>query len=436
MKSWGLARRLAAVVMLTPIVCFAWQTTVIALDGAIFTTNTGGTTNENVYNKAQDVYLNGGPRQPGSAGLPNGEYYCQVTTPSGVLLGSSVWLPDPTPILVVNGGFQTNYQLIDIVRKQSNHSKAGFDDSPNMEYKVWVSADSSFSNKLSKTDNFKVRQGPPLPAQTEICAFKYYDFNQNQVWDEGEQAIPGWKFELRIGTTVVSTLFTDVDGKVQWLRNQDNTEYMVFEIMPEGDIYGAGEWCNTTPMCQTVIANGPTKVVYFGNVFMVLEPRYGYGVSKGGWHNQNGKAVLAACGDWWTDLNTLSLVWPNKTPFQITPVNGQLNNDIAHAQLAAWIVGVGALGEEKYILSTQYATLWLNVHCGPMSTLAGGLYIISYQYNGNVEGEFEEAEELLGDGDATDQDLLDLADLFDGVNKNDRPIYEEVPDDTPPDVMY
>jgi hypothetical protein len=71
-----------------------------------------------------------------------------------------------------------------------------------------------------------------------------------------------------------------------------------------------------------------------------------------------------------------------------------------------------------------------------MSTLAGGLYIISYQYNGNVEGEFEEAEELLGDGDATDQDLLDLADLFDGVNKNDRPIYEEVPDDTPPDVMY
>jgi hypothetical protein len=135
-------------------------------------------------------------------------------------------------------------------------------------------------------------------------------------------------------------------------------------------------------------------------------------------------------------LNQLGLVWPSGQPFQIQPVNGIIDNDIAHAQLAAWIVGVGALGEEKYILSTQFAALWLNVHCGPMSTLTGGLYIISYYYNGNVEGEFEEATDLLEDGQADEEELLDLAIIFDGINTNDRPIHEEVADDTPPDVLY
>ncbi len=60
------------------------------LSGAIFTTIHNGTrVNANIYEAKEDVYLNGGPR-PGApltaAGLPDGDYYFQVTDPSGQTL--------------------------------------------------------------------------------------------------------------------------------------------------------------------------------------------------------------------------------------------------------------------------------------------------------------------------------------------------------------
>ncbi len=56
--------------------------------GAIFTTLVDGSSvNHNIYNAKQDVYLNGGPNSANApctaAGLPNGDYYFQVTDPSG-----------------------------------------------------------------------------------------------------------------------------------------------------------------------------------------------------------------------------------------------------------------------------------------------------------------------------------------------------------------
>src|SRR5918911_4676344 len=61
--------------------------------GAIFTTTNGGTTvNGNIYESKDAVYLNGGP-QPNApctaAGLPDGDYYFQVTDPSGATLLST-----------------------------------------------------------------------------------------------------------------------------------------------------------------------------------------------------------------------------------------------------------------------------------------------------------------------------------------------------------
>lgn len=58
------------------------------LPGAIFTTTVDGTiVNENVrYEAKEDVYLDGGPgpQAPAkAAGLPEGNYYFQVTDPSG-----------------------------------------------------------------------------------------------------------------------------------------------------------------------------------------------------------------------------------------------------------------------------------------------------------------------------------------------------------------
>ena len=64
------------------------------LSGAIFTTVVDGSVvNENVfYEVKEDVYLDGGPgpRAPASAaGLPEGNYYYQVTDPSAAYLLSS-----------------------------------------------------------------------------------------------------------------------------------------------------------------------------------------------------------------------------------------------------------------------------------------------------------------------------------------------------------
>src|ERR1700676_1913171 len=63
------------------------------LTGAIFTTNSNGTVvNGNQYDSPLSVYLNGGPgpHAPAhAAGLPDGDYYFQVTDPSGQQLLST-----------------------------------------------------------------------------------------------------------------------------------------------------------------------------------------------------------------------------------------------------------------------------------------------------------------------------------------------------------
>src|SRR5690349_19365366 len=55
--------------------------------GAIFTTTANGSrVNANQYFSKCEVYLDGGPgpnAPAGAAGLPDGEYYFQVTDPSG-----------------------------------------------------------------------------------------------------------------------------------------------------------------------------------------------------------------------------------------------------------------------------------------------------------------------------------------------------------------
>jgi len=62
-----------------------------SFSGAIFTTNQpGSTVNENIYQGAQDVYVNGGPNNTSSHGLPPNEvFYFEVTDPSGKVLLSS-----------------------------------------------------------------------------------------------------------------------------------------------------------------------------------------------------------------------------------------------------------------------------------------------------------------------------------------------------------
>jgi hypothetical protein len=131
--------------------------------------------NGNVYESKEEVYLNGGPppNAPCSAaGLPDGEYYFQVTDPSGSVLLSTDSISERK--VRVTGGVFTAYlgttHAVGSGRCPGAISVALFpyDDTPNPggEYKVWLTRVGDydptkgvfgFLPAKSKTDNFKVR---------------------------------------------------------------------------------------------------------------------------------------------------------------------------------------------------------------------------------------------------------------------------------------
>src|SRR6185369_16067297 len=86
--------RLSALATILPaLLFFALTSTASAagMSGAIFTTDSlCAGTNVNIFTDKIDVYLDGGPHHVGSAGLPDGDYYAQVTTPSGTVLGHTL----------------------------------------------------------------------------------------------------------------------------------------------------------------------------------------------------------------------------------------------------------------------------------------------------------------------------------------------------------
>lgn len=162
-----------------------------SVTGAIFTTDSeGNAVNANIYDDKEDVYLNGGPKKPGTAGLPDGWHYYQVTDPSGKHLLSHGAKRDinARTVLVEDGKFDKIEQL------------APFRDSPNSGgvYKVWLTPvgcygdpkDSAtfhgFLPSKSKTDNFKI--AGPWKDQL-LIVLKFKDCNGNGVWDDDEQGI-------------------------------------------------------------------------------------------------------------------------------------------------------------------------------------------------------------------------------------------------------
>jgi len=136
------------------------------ITGAVFTTDSAcEVVNQNIYETRGMVFINGGPNHAGSARLPDGWYYVQVTDPSGdEILGVALGYPT---VQVVDGYFVQCYRLWDLVAKGSDFSQ-GYDltSNPGKEYKVWVSSLPDFLPGFTKTDNFKVIKpdGEPLPA--------------------------------------------------------------------------------------------------------------------------------------------------------------------------------------------------------------------------------------------------------------------------------
>ena len=160
------------------------QTSITDSSGAIWTTNSScETVNQNPYPSKDAVYLNGGPDKSPHNGLPDGDYYVQVTEPDGALLGST-----PTAsVHVTNGNFDQCYQLWAILTKPLGGQ--GYDDTtnPGGEYKVWVSKNPEFPNSESKTDNFKVVAVTPPPVHgTATITTEVYNADDIYIPPDGD----------------------------------------------------------------------------------------------------------------------------------------------------------------------------------------------------------------------------------------------------------
>ena len=315
------------------------------LPGAIFTTDSGcGGTDLNIFTSKANVYLDGGPAHPGAAGLPDGEYYVQVTEPDGTLLGTSLGTTDETPVVVSGGEFASCYQLIAIVRTASNPgpfpiAPDGFDttSNPGGEYKVWVSRVNTFDNDESKTDNFKIK---PDSQTGTLNVIKYYDTNTNGTLDGAEVQITGW--EVKVGgqgsfPMTAETKFTPVSIIVE-----DPGCYTA----QEGDATG---WIHTTAKIDSKpVTLGNTTTISFGNV--CLGP--GGGLTLGFWSNKNGQALINAA-----DLTAL------RDNFKLRNADGSEFNPTTNAQVRTFLLGANATNMAN-MLSAQLIAMYLNVAHG------------------------------------------------------------------------
>jgi len=214
------------------------------LSGAIFTTlSDGSSVNANQYSSSCSVYLDGGPgpHAPAkAAGLPDGDYYFQVTNPSGSLLFST----DPVSnrkVTVANGVFVAytgSGGAPHVMGLDQDHPELGartiavanntcpndFLLSPEASraYKVWVTPVANFLGdpklvdnpcsggcfhgfvaSTSKTDNFTLGPSFCLTLQKQFL--------------EPFGLIPGvhWEFDVTDTTGVVNSFFTDSTGQVK-----------------------------------------------------------------------------------------------------------------------------------------------------------------------------------------------------------------------------
>lgn len=244
-------------VMLVVLLLVAAASASAQLPGAIFTTTQNGTrVNANQYLAKcgnLGVWLDGGPgpnAPQGAAGLPDGDYYFQVTDPSGKVLLST----DP----VVNRQFHVSNGIISGLSGAGNHNTGvdidhgattielcPFNDTPNPGgvYKAWVTPTNQFLGNpnlvdndcghgcfhgfvpaFSKVDNFKVK-APGQPPTACMGIYKFIDANGNGIREPalGELRIAGW------GYTVFDPLGAQIDGKMFTIVTKD---CVLFNLAP------------------------------------------------------------------------------------------------------------------------------------------------------------------------------------------------------------
>jgi len=335
------SRRYTCAVLMIAFLMSAGIASAGPMSGAIFTTDDACTgTNVNIYASKGDVYLDGGPAHEGAAGLPDGDYYVQVTEPDGTLLGSTL-----TASVSVSGGeFAVCYRLEDILVKASDASP-GYDDTSNGggEYKAWISLDPTFPNSGSKTDNFKVKNDTPEPPPPgHLVVQKFYDANADGLWTSGEPEITGWQVTIQ-------------DAPHVWI---DSTSYTPVDYIDEGGSFTVTEsnplqqnWNHTTPTSvNATITSGETTTVTFGNLCLGA----GGGLTLGFWSNKNGEKLYS---------NAVAVAQ------NLRDANGNNFDPANFKAFRTWILSANAWNM-AYMLSAQLAAMTQNVNNGNVSASA------------------------------------------------------------------
>lgn len=286
MKAHKLSTLLPAAVMLL----LGTQAKAAGVSGAIFTTDGNGTiVNANQYASKCAVHLDGGPgpNAPAkAAGLPNGDYYFQVTDPSGAVLLSTD--PVSNRKFRVAGGFITAYigtggpahatgidqdhgaQGAITIRLGNGTCLDDYLTTPNGGgvYKVWATpvgdylgnpanvdnpcsgnCSHGFVASKSKTDNFKVLQAPA----STFCLTVVKQF------DDGATTYPtllGWGINVTDSLGVTNRYTTDsAAGQVVLCQLPMGT----YTVTEEG----------TGTMAPSCYLDAPLKVVLNG----VIQPQ-------------------------------------------------------------------------------------------------------------------------------------------------------------------
>ena len=289
----------------------AQQVSAGPLPGAIFTTlEDGSRVNANIYEAMEDVYLDGGPPQnapSGAAGLPEGDYYFQVTDPSGKVLLSTDPVKCRTFHVSADGVITSVYpetclekirgKWMDVDCSHAtgidiDHSELGaitvqlmpYEKTPNRGgvYKVWATPVEMFVGDpnlvdnpdyfhgfvpaWSKTDNYKVRRGKPyIPPVIRVK--KFDDSDANGVWDVGEVEITGWAVDVTDPLTVTNTHFTPAE-----IQAMPEGLWTLEEETPSGwlqtALYIDGLTQPVTPVAQVEVLglSGEVHEIIFGNI--------------------------------------------------------------------------------------------------------------------------------------------------------------------------
>src|SRR5882724_9263733 len=243
-SSMGLLLVIAFSLVFAVLLVLIPKTPVIAasppLSGAIFTTDiTGGVVNQNSYSAKCGpigVYLDGGlgpSAPPTAAGLPDGDYYFQVTDPSGKTLLSTDAVQ--LRVLTVSGGLITSASIHPTFPNTGGSGGVTvelcpFNDTPNNGgvYKAWVTPVGQFLGDptkvdnpcgngcfhgfvpaFSKVDNFKVKGSAAVAC---MSVFKFIDANGNGIREPalGEIHYGPWGFRVidPLGANISGTMFT------------------------------------------------------------------------------------------------------------------------------------------------------------------------------------------------------------------------------------